>query len=312
MPAPASKPPLLAIVGPTGTGKSALAVVLARHFRGEIVNADSGQVYRGLDIGTAKPPPQVRQEIPHHLYDLVNPDEPFSLGLYVRLARETIADIHSRGALPILVGASGQYVWALLEGWEVPEVPPQPSLRAALLAKAQLEGPDALYALLQRLDPHAAQHIDSRNLRRVVRALEVCLTSGKPFSALRRRGEVPWRWLALGLTYPTRQALYQALDQRVEAMLEGGWLEEIRGLLAQGYSPDLPVLARLGYRPVMLAVQGRMSLEEAVAQVKRLHRVVARRAYTWFRPDDPRIRWLVVSPELAQQAQDVVRTFLGQ
>lgn len=305
------KPPLLAIVGPTGTGKSALAVALARRFHGEIVNADSGQVYRGLDIGTAKPLPEVRQEIPHHLYDLVGPDEPFSLGLYLSLAREVIDAIHRRGALPILVGASGQYVWAILEGWKVPTVPPQPSLRQSLLQKAQQEGPLALYQMLQEYDPQGAQAIDPRNLRRVIRALEVCLTSGKPFSTQRAKGEVPWRWLALGLAYPTRQALYEALDRRVDEMLQRGWVEEVKRLLERGYSPDLPIFARLGYRPLMLAVQGRLGMDEAIAQVKHLHRVLARRQFTWFRPHDPRIHWLVVGSGLLHAAEERVASFLA-
>ncbi|GBD11042.1 tRNA dimethylallyltransferase [bacterium HR23] len=288
-----------------------MAVVLARRFHGEIINADSGQVYRGLDIGTAKPPPSVRAEVPHHLYDLVGPTETFSLGLYLQLARQTIEQVQRRGALPILVGASGQYVWAVLEGWEVPPVPPQPSLRHALLEKARREGSLALYRMLQEVDPVSAQRIDPRNIRRVVRALEVCLLAGKPFSQVRRKGEVPWRWLALGLTYPTRQALYDALDRRVDSMLQQGWLEEVKGLLALGYSPNLPVFARLGYRPLMLAVQGCITLEEAVDQVRRTHRVLARRAFAWFPPGDPRIHWLMVGPDLQGEAQALVEQFLA-
>lgn len=287
-------------------------MALARRFHGEIVNADSGQVYRGLDIGTAKPPPPVRQEIPHHLYDLVAPDEPFSLGIYLQMARYTIAAIQMRGALPILVGASGQYVWAVLEGWEVPPVPPQPALRQSLLQKAQQEGPLALYRMLQALDPQGARTIDPRNLRRVIRALEVCLTASKPFSSARAKGEVPWRWLALGLTYLTRQALYDALDRRVDEMLRMGWVEEVRKLLERGYCPDLPIFARLGYRPLMLAVQGRLEMDKAIAQVKHLHRVLARRQFAWFRLTDPRVHWLVVGPGLQEKAEGLVGAFLEE
>jgi tRNA dimethylallyltransferase len=193
----------------------------------------------------------------------------------------------------------------------VPPVPPHLSLRQALEERARREGAEALYRTLLEVDPEAARRIDPRNVRRVIRALEVCLEGGKPFSEWRTKKGAAWRWLALGLTYPTRQALYQALERRVEAMVRGGWPEEVRRLLAQGYPPDLPVFTRLGYRPLIEAAQGRVGLEAAIAQVKRLHRRLARRQYAWFRPEDPRIRWLTVGPALEGEAKGLVEGFLA-
>ncbi|MBF8294195.1 MAG: tRNA delta(2)-isopentenylpyrophosphate transferase [Bacteroidetes bacterium] len=283
--------PLVAIVGPTAAGKSTLALRLARRFHGEIVNGDSRLVYRHMNIGTAKPSPEERALVPHHLVDIIEPDEPYSLALYLAQARRAIQDIHARGRLPFLVGGTGQYIWGLLEGFRAPQVPPNPSLRARLEAQAADEGHDALWRRLLELDSTAASRIDPRNVRRVVRALEVHHETGIPFSQAQGREPPPYRTLLLGLTVE-RPRLYQRIDRRVEAMVEAGWPQEVARLLERGYSPDLPSMSSLGYREMAAYVRGELSLEEAVARIKTATHRFARRQHAWFRLKDPRIHWM--------------------
>lgn len=281
---------LLAIVGPTAVGKSALALRLAERFHGAIISADSRLIYRGMDIGTAKPTPEERARVPHYLVDILNPDEPFGLAQYQELAYQAIADAHHKGFLPLLVGGTGQYVWAVLEGWSIPRVPPQPALRAELEEQARREGPEALHRRLAELDPTAAARIDPRNVRRVIRALEVCLTAGAPISELQRKSPPPYDTLIIGLQME-RAALYARIDARVEQMIAAGLVEEVRGLLAAGYPPDLPAFSSVGYRQIIAYLRGEASLEEAVARIKRDTRRLVHQQSIWFRADDPRIRW---------------------
>ncbi|MCS6845605.1 MAG: tRNA (adenosine(37)-N6)-dimethylallyltransferase MiaA [Caldilineales bacterium] len=298
----ASVPPLVAIVGPTAVGKSALALEAAQRLGGEIVSADSRQIYRGMDIGTDKPTPEQRRRVPHHLLDVVEPDQVFTLAQYQRAAYNAIADIHERGRLPLLVGGTGLYVRAVLEGLHIPEVPPDPALRQELEAFAQAEGAQALHARLAALDPDAARRIDPRNVRRVVRALEVTLLTGVPISRLQQASPPPFRVLRIGLTRP-RPVLYARIDRRVDAMIEAGLVEEVRRLLEAGYSPSLPALTGLGYRQIIQYLQGELSLAEAVAAIKQQTRRFVRQQATWFRLDDPQIRWFDL--ELASSA-DVI------
>ena len=298
--------PLLAIVGPTGVGKSALALKLARRHRGEIVNVDSRQVYRGMDVGTAKPSLEVRSSLPHHLYDVADPDEEFSLARFLCLAREAIADVHRRGALPVLVGGTGQYAWALLEGWETPIAPPQPTLRAELTALAEREGYAALHRRLERVDPEAAKRIEPRNVRRVVRALEVHAATGAPLALAQRKQPPPYDALVLGLDAPSRSELYRRIDERVDRMLAAGWVEEVQGLLAAGYAPDLPALSSMGYRELARHLAGDISLTEASHSIKTAHHRLARRQYAWFKPADPRIHWLLADGTEEEQADRVI------
>lgn len=281
---------LLAIVGPTAVGKSALALRLAERFHGAIISADSRLIYRGMDIGTAKPAPEERARVPHYLVDILNPDEPFGLAQYQELAYQAIADAHHKGFLPLLVGGTGQYVWAVLEGWSIPRVPPQPALRAELEEQARREGPEALHRRLAELDPTAAARIDPRNVRRVIRALEVCLTAGAPISELQRKNPPPYDTLIIGLQME-RAALYARIDARVEQMMAAGLVEEVRGLLAAGYPPDLPAFSSVGYRQIIAYLRGETSLEEAVARIKQDTRRLVHQQSIWFRADDPRIRW---------------------
>ena len=285
---------LVAIVGPTATGKTALAVRLAERLGGEVVNADSRQAYRGMDIGTAKPTPDERARVRHWLIDVIGPDEPFSLGRYLDLAGEALHDCWSRAVSPILVGGTGQYLWALLEGWQVPRVPPDPALRAELEELAQREGPQRLAEELARVDPAYAARIDTRNVRRVIRALEVYRKTGRPLSACRDRRPPDFAWTVIGLTCP-RDELYRRIDARVDAMIAAGLVDEVRGLAEHGYGRDLPAMSGIGYRQVCQHLAGELSLEEAIARIKTETHRLARMQHNWFGRDDPRIHWIDVT-----------------
>lgn len=310
---PDVRPAIVVIVGPTASGKTDLAVALAERFGGEIVNADSRQVYRGMDIGTAKPSPAVRARIPHHLVDIRNPDEPFSLHDFLVLADAAIRDICRRGRLPFVVGGTGQYVWALVEGWHAPPVAPDPELRAELAARAAREGAATLHAELAALDPAAAQSIDPRNVRRVIRALEVIHVTGRLFSAQRRRAGAPYRTLVLGLRL-SRETLYRRIDRRVEVMFASGLVDEVQRLLAAGYGCDLPALRSIGYAEVCSYLRGDRTLAEAIAQTKIATHRLARMQANWFRASDPRIHWLdaETGPPVAEAAELVRRFRSGE
>ena len=283
-------PLLIAVVGPTAVGKTAISLQLAADLGGEIVSADSRQIYRGLDIGTDKASPAQQAKVPHHLLDVVAPDQVLTLAEYQRLAYAAIDAIHSRGRRPMLVGGTGLYMRAVLEGLGIPEAPPDEALRAELEAYAAEAGALALHARLAALDPTAAARIDHRNVRRVVRALEVCLVTGQPISELQVATPPPYRILRVGLTRP-RAVLYARIDQRVDEMLARGLLAETRRLLDAGYSPRLPALTGLGYRQIIQHLQGEMSYDDAVAAIKQQTRRFVRQQNTWFRLDDPRIVW---------------------
>lgn len=299
---------LVAIVGPTAIGKSSLALDLSQTFRGEIINADSRQVYRYMDIGTAKPTMEERALVPHHLIDVVCPDQNFSLTPYQSKAREAMESIQTRGKLPLLVGGSGLYVWSLLEGWRIPPVPPDPILRQELEAIAQSKGTRRLYEELEQLDPAAAQRIDPRNTRRVIRALEVC-RQGKPFSQL--QGKEPFvNSLVIGLT-TDRTDLYQRIDARVNSMMEKGLLTEVEELLARGYTFDLPSMSGLGYKQIGMVLQGKTDLPTAIQQIKFDTHRFARHQYSWFRPQDKRIHWFDAREEEKQAINSLVRSFVA-
>lgn len=276
------RPLVVVLLGPTGVGKTPLAVELAQALGGEIVSADSRQVYRGMDIGTAKPTPAQRTAVPHHLLDVVEPDAVFTLANFCERARAAIEDIAGRGRLPFLVGGTGQYLAAMLEGWKVPRIPPQPELRARLRREAQEKGTEALYRRLQEVDPEAAAHILPGNLRRIIRALEVYEVTGMPFSQQRGREKPPYDYLVLGLTME-RPALYERVDRRAEEMVRQGLVEEVQSLLARGYGWDLPSMSGLGYIQFRPYLEGRCSLEEALARLKYDTHAFIRHQYTWFR-----------------------------
>jgi len=277
---------LIVIVGPTAVGKTAHAIELAQRFDGEIVSADSRQIYRGMDIGTAKPTRQEQARVPHHLIDVVAPDEPYTLANYQAQAYAAIDGILARGKRPFLVGGTGLYVRAVVEGLRIPRVPPNQELRAQLA----LEDGAALYERLRALDPDAAARIDPRNVRRTIRALEVCLTTGAKFSDLGRASPPPYSIIQIGLTLP-RPELYARIDARVERMMADGLVTEVEALAAQGYDWKLPSMSGLGYREIGEYLRGEATLSEAVANIKRNTRDLVRRQYAWFRLKDERIHW---------------------
>jgi tRNA dimethylallyltransferase len=299
--------PLIVVVGPTAVGKTALGIEIGERFQGEIISSDSRQFYRLMDIGTATPTVDERARIPHHLINIADPDETVGLAQFLMLARAAICDVHQRDKLPIVVGGTGQYVRGLLRGWRVPNVPPDPELRAELEAQSE----DALWEKLMTLDPDAAEFVDKPNLRRVVRALEVCIKSGQPFSELRRRVPPPYRVLQIGLTME-REALYARADARVDAMIEAGLVEEVRALLDKGYDWSLPSMSGLGYSQLKPYFEGEATLEEAIERIKLDTHDFIRRQYTWFRPNSPRIHWIdAQSPKPSAQACDMVTAFLN-
>jgi tRNA dimethylallyltransferase len=282
--------PLIALVGPTAVGKTALALRLADELALEVVSADSRQVYRHMDIGTAKPTAPEQAHVKHHLVDVVDPDEPFTLAQYQQMAYAAINDIHDRKRLPLLVGGTGLYVKAVLEGLSIPHVEPNAHLREELLNEAATNGYQALHNRLREVDPVAAERIDARNVRRVVRALEVCYLLGQPISSVQRATPPPYRILRLGLAMP-REHLYQRIDERVERMMAAGLVEEVRSLVARGYDYSLPAMSGLGYRQMGMYLRGEASLDEAVALIKRHTRRFVRQQANWFRSDDPIILW---------------------
>ncbi len=306
-----SKPPLVVLLGPTAVGKTETALQLAERLDGEIISADSRLFYRGLDIGTAKPSLEERQRVPHHLIDVTTPDQPWSLALFQREARQVIAGVHQRGRLPFLVGGTGQYLRAVTEAWEVPPAQPDTRLRAALEAWAKEIGPQGLHARLATIDPQAAEAIDARNLRRTVRALEVIFQTGRCFSDQRSRGSSPYNLLQIGLIRP-RPELYARVDARIAAMLASGLVDEVKELLAQGYSPDLPALSAIGYREIISYIKGEISLGEAEALIKRNTRIYIRRQANWFKATDPEIHWFQAGGSgIVDEMEELIRLWFS-
>jgi len=281
---------LIAIVGPTGIGKSRLALRLAGACNGEIVSADSRQVYRYMDIGTAKPTPPEMAAVPHHLIDIINPDEEFSLALYLQLANRAIEDIYRRGKLPFLVGGTGLYVRAILEGWHVPGVSPDKDFRYNIEKQYNEKDPDEIYQELIAADPDAAAKIDRRNVRRVIRALEVHAKAGKAFSKLGGKTAPAFIPYTIGLT-TTRAELYRRVDRRVDEMIERCLVPEVENLLKSGYNFSLPAMSGIGYRQIGQYLRGEMTLAAAIQKIKtETHRFI-RHQYAWFRLTDKNIHW---------------------
>ncbi len=296
------KPPLILIVGPTAVGKTELAIRLAEKMNGEIISADSRLFYRGMDVGTAKPSHDELGRVPHHLIDIVNPDETLSLAVFQQRAQAIISEIHSRGKLPFLVGGTGQYVRAVTEGWTPPEVTPNERLRNELEKMKEERGTEWLHARLKSLDPESADKIDARNYRRTIRALEVIFTTGKKFSEQRGQGDSPYHLISVGLARP-REELYRRVDERIDLMFANGFIDEVKGLLAQGYSSDLPSMSAIGYRECVSVIKGELTVEQAKAEMKRITRVFVRRQGNWFKESDPQIRWF--NPANQNATQDI-------
>ena len=294
-------------MGPTAVGKTELALRLAEKMQGEIVSVDSRLFYRGMDIGTAKPSKDEMSRVPHHLIDIVNPDETLSLAVFQQMAQEIIAGVHERGRLPFLVGGTGQYIRAVTQGWSPPEVTPNDRLREILEGMQEERGKEWLHAKLNILDPEAAQAIDLRNVRRTIRALEVIFTTGRRFSEQRGSGDSSYHLITIGLTRP-REELYQRVDERIDKMFADGLMDEVRGLLKQGYSPTLPSMSAIGYRECVSVAQGSMTVEQAKVEMRRITRVFVRRQSNWFKESDSSIHWFHPEREnLLNEIENLIR-----
>ncbi|HEX7455986.1 MAG TPA: tRNA (adenosine(37)-N6)-dimethylallyltransferase MiaA [Candidatus Nanoarchaeia archaeon] len=289
---------LLVILGPTGTGKTDLALEIAKKFDGELVSADSRQIYTGMDIGTGKLPSSGEVEkhknywlvegIPTHLYDLITPDKTFSVAAYQQLAYAAIDGIHKKNKLPILVGGTGLYIRVVVEGLKIPKVPPDKKLRERLEAKSL----PALVAELENVDPEGAAGIDRENSRRIIRALEVYYQTGEPLSKLKGKFKVNLDSLKIGLT-SNRDYLYNRADSRIEAWIKTGFIQEVRRLIDKGHKDSI-ALTSLGYRQIAMYLQGKISLQEAVQRIKFEHHSYIRAQLTWFRKE-PRMIWFDVA-----------------
>jgi tRNA dimethylallyltransferase len=305
-----SKIPLVVILGATAVGKTEVAIGLAEQLKGEIVSADSRLFYRGMDVGTAKPSVQERRRVPHHLIDVANPDEPWSLAIFQREANRAIQEVNGRHHLPFLVGGTGQFVRSIIEGWKIPPAHPNPRMRSILDDLERTVGAEALHHQLATLDPQAAGTIDPNNYRRTVRALEVILTTGKRFSEQRLQGRTSYRTLLIGLTRP-RAELYQRIDERILKMVEGGFIDEVRGLLEAGYAPNLPTMSAIGYSEMVAYLQGKSSMEEAIILMKRRTREFVRRQANWFKENDPSIHWFRVEGYTILQIEETINLWLN-
>ena len=282
--------PLFVILGPTGVGKTDFSLDFAEKINGEIISSDSRLFYRGMDIGTAKPSKAEMARIPHHLIDVCEPNENWSLALYQEAVKKIITDIYQRNHIPILVGGTGQYIKAIVDGWDLPEQEPDDHLREILEGIAKEKGKEAMYRILTRMDPETLNYIEYQNTRRVVRALEVILRTGKPFSDLRTTRHVPYSIFQIGIKRD-RKTLYERIDMRIEKMFVDGFIDEVKALLKKGYGNDVPSMSAIGYREVSAYLNGEMSLDEAVLLMKRYTRQYVRRQANWFKETDPRIHW---------------------
>jgi tRNA dimethylallyltransferase len=302
---------VIAIVGPTAIGKSELALHLAHYFPIEIISADSRQVYRYMDIGTNKPSLAERESVPHYLIDVIDPDHDFSLAMYHRLAIEALKTIKQKSKLPLLVGGSGLYVWSLIEGWEIPRVPPDQKQRSQLEARVKQEGSQNLYQELQDIDPIVTAKINPSNTRRIIRALEIYHATGQRPSQLQRKEAPDFPILLIGLTRE-RSELYRKIDWRVDKMIQMGLVEEVEQLLKKGYNLSLPSMSGIGYKQICQFLQGDMTLPQAIDKIKYETHRLARHQYTWFRLRDSRIHWFDSSGAEAETNSDFTGATLNK
>jgi tRNA dimethylallyltransferase len=289
-------PRLLVLVGPTAVGKTAVAMELARRLNGEIVSADSMQIYKYLDIGTGKPTPAERAAVPHHLIDFVEPDQPYSVADFKDDAERAFADIWRRGKQPLLVGGTGLYIRAIVQGLTFAGGPGDPELRQRLWAEAEAEGNRALHARLAEVDPETAARLHPNQRKQIIRALEVYERTGRPLSQWHAQaGQSPpaYALRRFALTME-RSRLYERINARVKAMFEAGWVEEVRALQARGYDERLPAMRSLGYGRILAYLRGETDLATALARTQQDTRRFAKRQYTWFRAD-PANEWLTVT-----------------
>jgi tRNA dimethylallyltransferase len=305
-----SLPPLVAIVGPTASGKSSLGIFLAREFSGEVIACDSTQLYRGFDIGTAKPPIADRQTIPHHLLDILEPSDSSTAGGYRERAVSVLADLRARRRLPILTVGTGLYLRALLEG--LADLPQRSEeIRQRLRASATEHGQGHLHKMLGHLDSQAAKQIASADEQKLIRAIEICLLTGRPLTEVHCAGRTPltgWRVVKIGLK-PPREALLQRIRERAETMLEAGWLDEVRRLVASGLPEDAKPFDFIGYRELRSHLRGELTFEQARVAIQQGTRQYAKRQMTWFRRES-NVHWLTGfgdAPEVQSMAREWVR-----
>ncbi|MCD4803130.1 MAG: tRNA (adenosine(37)-N6)-dimethylallyltransferase MiaA [Anaerolineales bacterium] len=302
--------PLIVIIGPTAVGKTEISLRVAERLKGEIVSADSRLFYQGMDIGTAKPTRDEQKLVPHHLIDVALPDQDWSLAIYLPRAVAVIQEIQQRGNLPFLVGGTGQYIQAIVQGWDLPSIKPDPRLREALRLWAEQIGVDGIRARLEELDPKAAAGIDGPNLRRMIRALEVILSSGKRFSTQKKALGSSFQVLQIGLIRP-REELYQRIDLRIDQMLEKGLVREVQALLDAGYSAELSAMSAIGYKQITKYLSGEISLEEAVQQIRSKSRKYVRQQANWFQENDPDIHWFSAAADPIDKITDEIQHFLS-
>jgi tRNA dimethylallyltransferase len=305
--------PGIVILGPTASGKSRLAIALALQYRGEIVSCDAFQVYRHLDIGTAKVSPIEQEQVPHHMLDVQSPDQDFTAGDYLRMARKAVCDIRDRGYLPFVVGGTGFYLRALIEGlFEGPGRVEE--LRIRMRKIVSRKGSRVLHRALQRVDPQCAARIAETDAERIIRAYEIHLASGKPMGWWQQQPRDAfqgYRWLKIGINLP-REQLYQKINQRVEEMFASGLLEETQKLLAQ-FPRKSQAFKAIGYRQAAECIEGLLSLEQAIEETKKESRHYAKRQMTWFR-SDPEIVWLdgqLEAVQMQQRASRLIAEFLS-
>ena len=302
--------PLVVILGPTAVGKTEISLQLAERFGGEIISADSRLIYKGMDIGTAKPSSKERKRIPHHLIDVASPDEIWTLAKFQRAVYKAIEEIHERGIVPFLVGGTGQYIRCITEGWIIPEVKPDPRLRNAIEQLAEELGAKGIHDGLSAIDPEAANKIDPTNLRRSIRALEVIYHTGRLFSDQKKKSKPGYELLFIGINRP-RAELYERIDERIHKMVEDGLVSEVEALLEEGYPPDLPSFSAIGYRQIIQVLQGEIRLEEALVLMKRLTRQFVRRQANWFKLDDPTIIWFQAGTQAIHEINECIDHFLN-
>ena len=297
--------PLIIIIGPTAVGKTEISINLAEELNGEIISADSRLFYRGMNIGTAKPSSTDQYRVSHFLIDVADIDEHWSLPVFQEAVYRITEEIRGRGKLPFMVGGTGQYVRAIIEGWCIPPKEPNLKLRENLQLWGCAIGPEKLYEKLQILDPVAAEKIEPRNMRRTIRALEVIFSTGRLFSVQRDRKPIDFQYKLIGLLRD-RKELYQRIDKRIECMFEAGFLEEVQAILDSGYERNLPSLSAIGYKEAIALLHDEINYEEAIRLIKRRTRQFVRRQANWFKESDPKIKWFKMKPGI----KEVIKSFI--
>lgn len=302
---------LIVVVGPTAVGKTTIAIDLAERLGGEIISADSQLFYRGFNIGTAKPTIEEMRGIPHHLIDVTDLQNPWSISIFKSSVYKLVEEITKRDHLPILVGGTGQYIRGVIENWTIPEFANDENLRQAIINWRKTIGSQELHRKLAILDPKAADFIDYRNLRRTVRALEVIFRTGYPFSKQRSNQVVPFELIMIGINRP-RDELYKRVDERIEKMIQNGFIDEVKQLMVQGQEDEIIRSGPIGYSEIVKFIKGECSLEESIIEIKRKTRILVRRQTNWFKPDDERIKWFWVDKKILPNILSYIKDKLSE